>query len=47
LPYDPKADGFEFSAEEIERESERRDRLVEYMELEVLCNMADVKMSKL
>jgi len=47
LPYDPKADGFEFSAEEIERESDRRDRLVEYMELEVLCNMADVKMSKL
>ena len=47
LPYHPKTDGFEFSAEEIERESERRDRLAEYMELVVLANQADVKLSKL
>jgi hypothetical protein len=38
LPYDPKADGFEFSAEEIKRESERRERLGEYMERVMFAN---------
>jgi hypothetical protein len=47
LPYDPKADGFEFSAEEIKRELERQDRQEEFVELEILCNTVGLRMSKL
>jgi hypothetical protein len=47
LPYDPKADGFEFSAEEIKREIERQDRQEEFVELQILCNQVGLKMSEL